>query len=53
MSRRYGLKPADFRGIESFLCVATNSQLYKIKEMVEKEIRLSETAIQEGFEKVR
>lgn len=38
---------------EKLVCNADNSQLYKMLERVEKEIRLSETSIKEGDEKRR
>ena len=46
-----GINKPEFDTIELYLNYETNKQLYKINEMVDKEIRLSETAIKEGFEK--
>ena len=41
----------DWEVWEKLVCNADNSQLYKMLERVEKEIKLSETAIKEGEEK--
>ena len=43
----------EFNTISKLLAKATNKDLHQIQAMVEKEVRLSETSIREGFEKRR
>ena len=46
-----GLKRGDFSRLDVIVSRAKRSELDRILERVDKEIRLSETAIAEGFEK--
>ena len=45
------LTKEDMQRFKHYLQKATNPQLYKMQKELKKEIRLSETAIREGFEK--
>lgn len=50
---KMAINKKDWEVWEKLVCNADNSQLYKMLEIVEKEIRLSEITIEEGFEKRR
>jgi len=41
----------DWYVLDKLLDKATNSELYRIEDIVQKEIRLSDKSISEGFEK--
>lgn len=51
LSERKRFTVKDFERIDSLLYLANRNQLEQIKERVENEIRLSDLAIKEGYEK--